>query len=88
MFKNPFYYGERGCLWYAIEIALALFAIRCLIVKEDTVWAWLVLIANALDIAIYLITRLVERKRYYREDSFWLREDEAEAPQRDQTQPQ
>jgi hypothetical protein len=82
MFKNPFFYGERGCLWYAIEVALAIFAVGCIITGEDTRLGWAILISDAVEITMRMITRLVnkklERERYYREDSFWLRKDDEE----------
>ena len=82
MFKNPFFYGERGCLWYAIEVALAIFAVGCMITGEDTRLGWAILISDAVEITVRMIIRLVnkklERERYYREDSFWLRKDDEE----------
>ena len=82
MFKNPFFYGERGCLWYAIEVALAIFAVACMITGEDKRLGWAILISDAVEITVRMIIRLVnkklERERYYREDSFWLRKDDEE----------
>ena len=82
MFKNPFFYGERGCLWYAIEVALAIFAVIWIITGEDKRLGWSILISDVVEITMRMITRLVnkksERERYYREDSFWLRKDEEE----------
>ena len=82
MFKNPFFYGERGCLWYVIEVALAIFAVGCIIIGEDTRLGWAILISDVVEITMRMITRLVnkkwERERYYREDSFWLRKDKEE----------
>lgn len=82
MFKNPFFYGERGCLWYAIEVGLAIFAVACIITGEDTRFGWAILISDAVEFTMRMITHLVnkksERERYYREDSFWLRKDDEE----------
>ena len=82
MFKNPFFYGERGCLWCAIEVALAIFAVGYIITGEDKRLGWAILISDAVEITMRMITRLVnkkwERERYYREDSFWLRKDKEE----------
>ena len=82
MFKNPFFYGERGCLWYAIEVALAIFAVACIITGEDTRLGWAILISDAVEITMHIIGHFVkkksERERYYREDSFWLRKDDEE----------
>ena len=78
MFKNPFFYGERGCLWYAIDFGLAIFAVICFIIGENTRLAWAILGSDALNIAVHIISHVVRNKRYYREDSFWLRKDEEE----------
>ena len=32
MFKNPGFYGERGCLWFLLEGAVMLYAVLCLVV--------------------------------------------------------
>ena len=76
MFKNPYFYGERGCLWWAINAGLLVFAVLCLIAGENTRLAWSILLTDVLDVTIYVIDRLVGRKRYYREDSFWLKKDD------------
>jgi hypothetical protein len=78
MFKNPFFYGERGCLWVALDCGLAIFAVICLIDGEQKMLAWSILLTDALNITVRIIGRLVNRKRYYKEDSFWLRTDDAE----------
>ena len=62
MFKNPFFYGERGCLWYAIEVALAIFAVGCMITGEDTRLGWAILISDVVEITMRMITRLVNKK--------------------------
>ena len=78
MFENPFFYGERGCLWYAIDIGLAIFAVIWLLIGENTLLAWSILGSDALNILVHIISHFVRNKRYYREDSFWLRKDEEE----------
>ena len=61
MFKNPFFYGERGCLWYAIDIGLAIFAVIWLLIGENTLLAWSILGSDALNILVHIISHFVRQ---------------------------
>lgn len=76
--------GARGCFWVVLHIGLLIYAVVCLAVGIHTLFATLILIEEVLDVAVYAVYYLViERKKYYREDSFWLRKDDADSKNED-----
>lgn len=63
-----------GCLWAVVHVVLLVYAILSLLVGEDTLTAWLIIIGEAINLFLRIYYRwLTSRKsRYYnKEESYW-----------------
>ena len=75
--------GERGCLWILLHIGLLIYAVLSLATGTNTWFAKLILFEEVLDVLVYAIYRWSRRKKYNREDSFWLEKDESKSKNED-----
>ena len=63
-----------GCLWAVVHVVLLVYAILSLLVGEDTLTAWLIIVGEIISIFLRIYYRwLTNRKsRYYnKEESYW-----------------
>ena len=70
---------KLGCFWAIVRTFLIIYALLSLFIGEDTLYAWLIIGGEIIELFLSLLYRWIttRKSRYYnREESFWSKRAE------------